>query len=355
MSEAPRKAVADGLPVVWAGRFADHIVSAGLPNECLILGERNMLAQKSAGALNHANVLVVLDLLSLPLADRADDYRDIPMVVVLPSDLEAGDLTAAFGPTLFERLGFFDRFVTSDSTLWEKLRHEYRWADSQRLPVLGDDPGEVAAAVCNLLESESIPPNLRSSKLVHTTQAAAIEPYLSAPRGRRHAKVPLDVLEIGCGAGRWASSFDPKKARFVGTDSRANLVQSARANFPDYRFDHLGADLQLPYDRESFDVVFSVTAMQSNPEAAKRSLLSEMWRVARAGGRLLFLEDFVVTGQSASTSTHPISVTEFMDLLLDATVGQVVLEYVESLRYPGEDLSRGGLVSLLRLGVPKVR
>jgi SAM-dependent methyltransferase len=353
MSEAPRKAVADGLPVVWAGRFAEQVAGAGLPGECLILDERDMLAQKSAGALDHANVLVVLDLLSFPLADRADDYRDIPMVVVLPSGLEVGDLTAAFGPTIFERLGFFDRVVTSDSTLWDKLRREYRWADSKRVSVVGDDPGEVAAAVCNLLESDSIPPSLRFSKAVHATQAAAIEPWFSAPRGRRHAKVPLDVLEIGSGAGLWASSFDPKKTRFVGTDTRASLVQSARANFPDCCFDHLGADLQLPYDRETFDVVFSVTAMQPNPEAAKRSLMSEMWRVARAGGRLLFLEDFVATGQVASTSTHLIPVAKFVDLILDATDGQVVLEYVESLRYPDEDLHRGGLISLLKLGLPE--
>jgi hypothetical protein len=31
----------------------------------------------------------------------------------------------------------------------------------------------------------------------------------------------------------------------------------------------------------------------------------------------------------------------------------VVLEHVESLRYPGEELRRGGLISLLRLGVSR--
>jgi len=45
------------------------------------------------------------------------------------------------------------------------------------------------------------------------------------------------------------------------------------------------------------------------------------------------------------------SVTEFEDLILDATAGQVVLEHMEALKYPGEDLYRGGLISLLRLGV----
>jgi hypothetical protein len=47
------------------------------------------------------------------------------------------------------------------------------------------------------------------------------------------------------------------------------------------------------------------------------------------------------------------SVAEFEDLILDATARRVVLEHIESLRYPDEDLRRGGLVSLLRLGAPK--
>jgi hypothetical protein len=49
------------------------------------------------------------------------------------------------------------------------------------------------------------------------------------------------------------------------------------------------------------------------------------------------------------------SVSEFMDLILEETAGQVVLEYMESLRYPQDDLFRGGIISLLKLGVPKKR
>ncbi len=68
---------------------------------------------------------------------------------------------------------------------------------------------------------------------------------------------------------------------------------------------------------------------------------------------MLFLENFVFTGQPEKPAIYPTSVTEFVNLILDATVGQVVLEHVGSLRYPHEDLFTGGLLSLLRLGVPK--
>ena len=67
----------------------------------------------------------------------------------------------------------------------------------------------------------------------------------------------------------------------------------------------------------------------------------------------MFLEDFVFTRQPEKPVIYPMSVTEFVDLILDATAGQVALEYVESLRYPDENLRRGGLISLMRLGVSK--
>ena len=70
---------------------------------------------------------------------------------------------------------------------------------------------------------------------------------------------------------------------------------------------------------------------------------------------MLFLEDFVFTRGSEQPRIYPMSVTEFEDLIFDATAGQVALEYVESLRYPDEDLRRGGLISLIRLGVSKIR
>jgi len=184
-------------------------------------------------------------------------------------------------------------------------------------------------------------------------QAAALEPLLAAAQENCGTNVPLDVLEVGTGVGRWASSFEWTKTRFVGIDIREDLIRTARENFPEGRFDLLGPDLLFPYEGESFDLVFSAAVMHRYSAVAKRTLLSEMWRVARPGGRLLFLEDFVFVRQPEEPAVYPMSVAEFGDLILDATAGQVALKHVESLRYPDEDLRRGGLISLLRLGVPK--
>jgi ubiquinone/menaquinone biosynthesis C-methylase UbiE len=190
---------------------------------------------------------------------------------------------------------------------------------------------------------------------VHRVQARVLRPRFIAARGERADDVPLDVLEVGTGVGRWAASFDLTKTRFSGVDISEGMIRAARSNFPEQRFDQLGPNLLLPYDDESFDLVFGVAVMQHNPPSARRTLLSEMWRVARPAGRLLFLEDFVTAKQAKKSTITPVSVLEFVSLILEVTAGQVVLEHVESLRYPHDDLFRGGVISLLRLGVPKTR
>ena len=107
----------DRRPVLYAGRFADHMADADLPDGCVVLGEQDALTQ----VLNRANTLVFLDLPSFPLEAMTGDHWDVPMVVVLPADLDAESLTAAYGSALFERLGFFDRIVTSDPDLREEF------------------------------------------------------------------------------------------------------------------------------------------------------------------------------------------------------------------------------------------
>jgi len=349
-------------PIIHPGRFGEQMASADLPSDCIVLGEHDASPQKLTEVLERANSLVLLDLPSFPFEAMTADHWDIPIVAVLPSGFDATSLTANFGSALFERLGFFDRIVASDSALWDELRQKYRWAESQRVPVMSDHPSEVAKLVCTLLVREPMSPTVPRAdgimdrdpcfdKALHRVQAAALEPQFAAAGAKRETRVPLDVLEVGAGAGRWASSFDPSKSRFVGIDAREDLVETARTNFPDYRFDLLRSDLLFPYEDESFDLVFSVTVMHHNPEPAKRKLLSEMWRVARPSGRLLFLEIFVFAGQSEGPIIYPMSVMAFVELILDATAGQVVLEHAESLRYPGEDLRRGGIISLARLGV----
>lgn len=382
MIEAFTRTDARGGLTIYAGRFLDQVVAADLPDDYTVLGERDTTPHsKLVTILNRASILILLDVFSFPFDDMDEASWEVPMVVVLPSGSDVQSLISDLGTKLFERLGFFDRVATPDHALWKTLCHRYSWAQCQYFLLASTYPEEVISEVCALLEGEFTAANnlnndqhealhrseehgykattptscwasprvygdMRYNKALHRAQAAALEPQLAAVQG----KVSLGVLEVGAGAGRWASSFDLTKTRFVGTDISEDTVGAARANFPDQRFDLLGSDLLLPYDDESFDLVFSVTFMHNHPTVDRRTLLSEMWRTTRPGGRLVFLEDFVVEKQSSRVPFPPLSMTRFLDLLVDATAEQIMLEHVESLRYPHEDMFKDGLISLSKFG-----
>jgi ubiquinone/menaquinone biosynthesis C-methylase UbiE len=377
-----------GRPVFYAGQFLDQLASADLPGEYHILSEWDVLSTQLDAALRQASILVILDMFSFPFESITGELRAVPLLLVLPPKFDAEFLTTVFGTAAFEQLGFFDRVATGNGALWEELRSRYGWAECQGLALRSDSPEEAAAEIRALLEAESetltsfgdghyeatrywsergdtlanlspyraicsVRHDWRFNKAMHRVQAAALEPQFVAAEGGRAESVPFEVLEVGVGIGRWASSFDLAKTRFVGVDISEGMVEAARANFPQGRFDRLEDDLVLPYEDESFDLAFSVTVMHHNPTPAKRTLVSEMWRVTRPGGRLIFLEDFVTRKRSAGSTVYPMSVLKFVELLLEVTAGQVVLEHVESLRYPHDDLVRGGLLAFSKLGVPK--
>jgi hypothetical protein len=147
-------------PIIHAGRFGEQMASADLPGDCIVLGEHDASPQKLTEILERANTLVFLDPPSFPFEAMTADHWDIPIVAVLPSGFDATSLTANFGSALFERLGFFDRIVASDSALWDELRRKYRWAESQRVPVVSEHPSDVAKTVCTLLARGSISPTV---------------------------------------------------------------------------------------------------------------------------------------------------------------------------------------------------
>jgi hypothetical protein len=357
----PEQTPAGVRPLLYAGRFAGQVSASELSDDCLVLNDWEVLPGQLAAVLGEAGALVVLDPLSFPFETMPAEGWDVPLAVYLPPDYGAEFVRDVFEEPVLKRLGFFDRLVVRDDALWEDLRARHRWAEGQRLLPGGATPGEVAAGVLDHLASGAVDPDgrrgalgpgLAFEKAVHRAQGAVLGPQFAAALGEASGGTPLDVLEVGCGDGRWAASFDPAAARFCGVDADGRMVEAARVNFPEGRFDPFGPEAGLPHEAESFDLVFGVGLLHHEPAAMKRALISEMWRVARPGGRLMFLEDFVAGREGPGAPAHPVSVLRFVDVLLEATNGQVVLEHVQSLRYPGDDVVRGGLISVSRLGVP---
>lgn len=100
------------------------------------------------------------------------------------------------------------------------------------------------------------------------------------------------VLDIGCGRGEHLRMFTeqvPESVQLVGIDSSEKAIEEARTvTAGDPRFTFLVHDVTegVPFEDETFDRVFSVNVLEAIPD--KDSLLKEVHRVLRPGGRVVF-------------------------------------------------------------------
>ncbi|MGB3682862.1 MAG: class I SAM-dependent methyltransferase [Rubrobacteraceae bacterium] len=334
-----------GAPVIYAGRFAEE-VSESLPDS-QILDEWGVLPHQLAETTREATGLVVLDPLSFPFEAMTDEQWELPLLVMPPPEFDAETLITVFGPALLDLLGPFDRVATADPNLWDTLRRRYSWANGQRLRLGSRTPGEAAAELRALLESPPGP--LRREKAAHRTEARALAPRIADLRQPRANEKPPDVLEVGAGDGRWPTTFSLSETRFSGVYTGEEPVEAAHRDFPEHTFSPMAKDYKIAQFDDTFDLSFSVNFIRVQPDSVRKALVSEMWRVTRPGGRMIFLEDFVSGGLEGS-GVSSLSVSGFVELVAEATAGRVMLDHVESLLYPGEDMVRGGLISLQKPG-----
>lgn len=114
---------------------------------------------------------------------------------------------------------------------------------------------------------------------------------VAADDGRRQALLavirPHDrILEVGCGKGRFLKALKATHlaADCLGVDISPSLLAHVPADIPTRQ----GALEAIPCSDDSFDVVFSVEAIEhsANPQAA----VAEMIRVARPGGWVVIID-----------------------------------------------------------------
>ncbi len=96
------------------------------------------------------------------------------------------------------------------------------------------------------------------------------------------------VLDLGCGTGAMAPSFDPR--RYLGVDINRRYVDWARRTKPAHRFEAMdGSRLNLP--DEGFDAVFIGGVIHHLPDEAALGMLREARRVVKPAGLFLMWED----------------------------------------------------------------
>lgn len=121
---------------------------------------------------------------------------------------------------------------------------------------------------------------------------ACAQPQIMKARSRIVPQADGDVLELGCGGGINMAFYDPERLKsFSGIDPSAGLLDRSRAAAQAIGIDadiRGGVGEAIPFSSKSFDTVLCTFTLCSVDD--QKAVLSEMRRVLRPGGKLLFLE-----------------------------------------------------------------
>ena len=125
------------------------------------------------------------------------------------------------------------------------------------------------------------PSGTNSSRISkHINEKGAIEAFAGFARASNR-----DVLEIGVGLGADHQRFADAGARLTGVDLTERAVAHTGQRLAAFGLhSHLQtADAEnLPFDAESFDIVYSWGVLHHSPNTAKA--VDEVWRVLKPGG-----------------------------------------------------------------------
>ena len=104
-------------------------------------------------------------------------------------------------------------------------------------------------------------------------------------------RIPVEklgaVLDFGCGCGRVTRYWLGVGPAVTGTDLSDAAVDWCRRNLPFARFEPNGLAPPLPFEDESFDLVYALSVFTHLPEELQLLWVRELARVLRPGGRLL--------------------------------------------------------------------
>lgn len=103
-------------------------------------------------------------------------------------------------------------------------------------------------------------------------------------RSRALARSAKDVLDVGCGEGRFCRMLKRHGLKVTGIDPTAKFIAAARERDVEGRYLEAPAE-RLPFQNGSFDLVISYLTLIDIP--AVQAAIEEMARVMKPGGALL--------------------------------------------------------------------
>ena len=103
----------------------------------------------------------------------------------------------------------------------------------------------------------------------------------------KYLKTGDKVLDLGCGNGRWFKLFKTYNVNYMGIDSSLKLIDIARKNDPEGKF-QVEEGLNLSFPDNFFDKIYSIAVFHHLPSKKLRlKFLEEAKRVLKPGGILV--------------------------------------------------------------------
>jgi len=97
-----------------------------------------------------------------------------------------------------------------------------------------------------------------------------------------------NVLDFGCGNGRFFGLIKEKDVNYYGVDISQNLLKIAQERHREGNFYLIDESLKLPFENNFFDIVVSLATFHHMPsDILRRLLLKEFYRVLKPNGILI--------------------------------------------------------------------
>lgn len=96
----------------------------------------------------------------------------------------------------------------------------------------------------------------------------------------------LKILDAGCGSGEYTNILTQNGGIVTGCDASIEMLNIARKKYPSYRYDQVNLIEKMPYENNSFDIVFChLVLMDIDPI---ENAISEFYRMTKDKGVFFF-------------------------------------------------------------------
>jgi ubiquinone/menaquinone biosynthesis C-methylase UbiE len=103
-------------------------------------------------------------------------------------------------------------------------------------------------------------------------------------------KKGMAILDVGCGTGLHLDLYRKYRCAMYGIDPSPSMLGIAQERLGDAARLHLGDASDMPYEGGSFDLVMAMLVLHEMKPATRSSVIGEMKRVLKPGGRMLLID-----------------------------------------------------------------